>query len=132
MALILLTLIFVASGCSSPISRSKSSIGEDRKIANDNFKCSIKEDKREYTFTPSLLKLEIKEGVSTVETIFLQENDLLSGGFSYIPDDNNRGKGDIKKIDFYSFVKSPSLSIEFKKRLGMKPLVLSALCMSEK
>jgi len=124
MALILLPLL--TSSCSSL--KSQVPAIEVRKIANDIYKCKIKENNLEYIFMPHLKKLEIKEGVLILETIFLQENDLLPEGYSYVPDNKSRNYAELKKMDFYSFAKFPSLTIEFKKRIGLRLNIISAPC----
>ncbi|MBC7711719.1 MAG: hypothetical protein H7177_00170 [Rhizobacter sp.] len=105
----------VLSSCSS-----YKNTEETRKLASKDYECSFKEtidgQKSSFVFTPDNLKLIVTNDKYGTETLFLEEDNFISGGFSYVQDKASKGsQWPVKKIEFLSFTSSPKVTINFKR-----------------
>ena len=118
MALINLITLGAFSSCSS---LDKVDIKEEKRtVASRDYECTFTEiidgQKSSFIFTPDNLKLVVTNEKFGSETLFLEEDNFISGGFTYIQDKKSKiGQWPVKKIEFISFSSAPKVTISFQR-----------------
>ncbi len=118
-SLVLSALLMLAvSSCSSIQPK------DERKVASKDFECNFSQmvdgKKTMFIFTPEALKLSLTNEKGN-EVIFLEEDNFLSGGFSYVMDKNQKSKEwPVKKVEFSSFAEKPTVTVSCKRTPASK------------
>jgi hypothetical protein len=113
--LLTIFLMSLLSSCSSI-----NNLEEARKLASRDYECSFVEtidgQKSKFIFTPDNLKLSISSEKYGTETLLLEEDNFISGGFSYVQDKSAKeSQWPVKKIEFISFSSTPKVIINFQR-----------------
>ena len=124
-ALILISTIF--GGCSSP------KVVIERETASKEFQCRFEEvvngEKAQFVFSPDKLKLLISSSKMGEEVLMLEEDNFISGGFTYVAaKDKKLSDWSIKKIEFISFAERPSVMVDFSRTPASKAQVIAKNC----
>lgn len=107
---------------------------EARTVASKDYECSFTEvidgQMSQFVFTPENLKLSITNDKFGTETLYLEEDNFISGGFSYVQDKaEKKGQWPVKKIEFLSFTTSPKVTISFARTpASKKEKTITKLC----
>ena len=107
---------------------------ETRSVASKDYECSFAEvidgQMSQFVFTPENLKLSITNDKLGTETLYLEEDNFISGGFSYVQDKaEKKGQWAVKKIEFLSFTNSPKVTIRFARSpASKKEKIMTKLC----
>ncbi|MBY0413096.1 MAG: hypothetical protein K2Q18_02970 [Bdellovibrionales bacterium] len=120
----LLTLASCASSMkSAPVS-------DDRLLASKNYECNFTSTlagvKTTFSFVPERLELKVGR-----DTLYLQEHDIIAGGFAYVQGDEKiHSQWNVSKVEFYSLNDSPKISVKMQKSNGPVETV-SSVCAKE-
>lgn len=124
-ALVGLLMISFLAGCASHSEK-------ERVVASKEFECRFSEtvngEKLDFVFTPDALKLSIVAPKSGNELLYLEEDDFVSGGFTYVQAKGKEKDWVLSKIEFISYVPSPKVTLNFKRTPASKALSLSKEC----
>ena len=126
---ILMNLLFLSflSGCSTHGPHPK-----ERKLASKDYECKFTEtiagEKVDFVFIPDALKLMVTNSKSGLETIYLEEDNFVSGGFTYTQAKGKEVDWLLSKIEFISYTASPKVTVDFKRTPASKAVSISKSC----
>ena len=107
---------------------------EARSVASKEYECSFIDmgdgEKSEFVFTPDSLKLKVTNAKYGTETLYLEEDNFVTGGFTYVQDaSKNRSQWPVKKITFISFSTKPKVTVHFNRTPASdKPRSITKIC----
>lgn len=125
-------LMTALASCSSNQYKTENPV-ENRTVASKNFECSFSDVvdgiKTQFIFIPENLKLSMSNDQGQ-DVIALEEDNFLSGGFSYVMDKKEKvGQWSLKKIEFISYATQPKVTINFERTpASKKEKVISHFC----
>ena len=130
---LILTLVFSAAVSSCSTYKNTEKNMEDRKVASIDFECSFSDmvdgKKTSFVFIPELLKLSMTNDKSS-DVVYLEQDNFLSGGFSFVMDKKQESKEwPVKKVEFISFAQKPKITVSFMRTpAGERQRVISKVC----
>lgn len=91
---------------------------EVRKVASKEFECSFSEmmdgKKTEFIFSPGSMKLSVTNEKFGNEVVFLEEDNFVEGGFSFVMNKNEKEmQWPVKKVEFISYAAKPKVTVDF-------------------
>lgn len=106
-------LMSVLTSCSSYQNKD-----EVRKVASKEFECAFTEmmdgKKTQFIFSPASMKLSVTNEKFGNEVVFLEEDNFISGGFSFVMDKKEKdGQWPVKKVEFISYAAKPKVTVNF-------------------
>lgn len=120
-----LMMISFLTGCASHPQK-------ERVVASKEFECRFSEtvdgEKMDFVFTPDALKLSIAASKSGNEMLYLEEDNFVSGGFTYVQAKGKEKDWVLSKIEFISYAASPKVTLNFKRTPASKALSFSKEC----
>ncbi len=120
-----LVVIAALSGCSSPQYK-------ERVVASKEYECRFSDtlngEKTDFVFTPDALKLSIAGARSGTETLYLEEDNFVSGGFTYVQAKGKEKDWILSQVEFISFSTEPKVTLNFKRTPASKALSISKKC----
>lgn len=116
-----LVALVLLSGCSSFAPK------KERELASKEYECRFSEtingEKTDFVFVPDSLKLQIGS-----EVVFLEEDNFVTGGFTYVQAPKKASDWDVAKVEFISFSHNPKVTVDFKRTPASKKMTLSKFC----
>lgn len=105
---------------------------KERVVASKEYECRFSEtiggEKTDFVFNPNGLKLQIIAPKAGTEVVFLEEDNFISGGFTYAQAAKKATDWDVSKIEFLSFTTNPKVTVDFKRTPASKKMTVTKFC----
>lgn len=120
-----LMVLALLSGCST-------SPYKERVVASKEFECRFSEtingEKTDFVFTPDALKLSIAAPKAGSEMIYLEEDNFVSGGFTYTQAKGKVNEWAVAKVEFISYAAKPKVTVNFNRTPASKKFTVTKDC----